>query len=221
MILLGVAAASAPYAVRGTPWYSPNKPHAWTEASCAGVGSSAMTMATESSWPRNGSGSSAIASSRAASNGSTTSTMSIAIWWPRPTDHARYSSDVCAIQMTGAVFLGPGRPLSIERLWLDPPGPGEVRVRMVASGVCHSDLHVVDGDWVRPTDVVLGHEGAGIVEALGAGVTTSVIGDLVVLVWTAPCGTCPACRRAEPWLCATPRGGGHRRDADQVRVHRA
>jgi S-(hydroxymethyl)glutathione dehydrogenase/alcohol dehydrogenase len=122
--------------------------------------------------------------------------------------------------MTGAVFLGPARPMSIELLWLDPPGPGEIRVRMVASGVCHSDLHVVDGDWARPTDVVLGHEGAGIVEALGTGVTTPAIGDLVVLVWTAPCGTCPACRRGEPWLCATPRGGGHRRDAAQVRVHR-
>ncbi len=126
-----------------------------------------------------------------------------------------------AIQMTGAVFMGPGRPLSIEQLWLDPPGPGEVRVRMVASGVCHSDLHVVDGDWARPTDVVLGHEGAAIVEALGDGVDRLQVGDLVVLVWTAPCGTCPACRRDEPWLCATPRGGGHRRDPGQVRVHRS
>jgi len=125
-----------------------------------------------------------------------------------------------AIQMTGAVFTGPGRPLSIERLRLDPPGPGEIRVRMVASGVCHSDLHVVDGDWARPADVVLGHEGAGIVESLGADVTDHSIGDLVVLVWTAPCGTCPACGRLEPWLCAMPRGGGHRRDSSQVRVHR-
>ena len=126
-----------------------------------------------------------------------------------------------AIKMTAAVFIGPGRPLSIERLWLDPPGVGEIRVRMAASGVCHSDLHVVDGDWARPTDVVLGHEGAGIVEALGADVRDIAIGDLVVLVWTAPCGTCQPCRRGEVWLCATPRGGGHRRDAAQVRVHRA
>ncbi len=123
--------------------------------------------------------------------------------------------------MTGAVFTGPGRPLSIEHLWLDPPGPGEILVRMVASGVCHSDLHVVDGDWTRPTDVVLGHEGAAIVEALGHGVDHLDVGDLVVLVWTAPCGTCPACRRDEPWLCAMPRGGGHRRDPEQVRVHRS
>ena len=125
------------------------------------------------------------------------------------------------IEMTGAVFTGPRRPLSIEQLWLDPPGQGEIGVRMVASGVCHSDLHVVDGDWSRPTDVVLGHEGAGIVESLGADVTDLAVGDLVVLVWTAPCGTCHACRREEPWLCATPRGGGHRRDPAQVRLHRA
>lgn len=122
--------------------------------------------------------------------------------------------------MTGAVFTGPNRPLSIETLRLDPPGPGEVLVRMVASGVCHSDLHVVDGDWARPTDVVLGHEGAGLVDDVGAGVDGISVGDLVVLVWTAPCGDCAACRRAEPWLCATPRGGGHRIAPSQVRVHR-
>ena len=144
----------------------------------------------------------------------------------RPTmpDTRRMSSSTppsAAISMTGLVFKGPGQPLSIEQLRLDPPGPGEVRVRMVASGVCHSDLHVVDGDWVRPTDVVLGHEGAAIVESLGSEVTGLDLGDLVVLVWTAPCGMCAACRRQEPWLCATPRGGGHRRDADQVRVHRS
>ena len=62
----------------------------------------------------------------------------------------------------GAVFRGPRLPLVPEELRLDPPGPGEVRVRRVASGVCHSDLHVVDGEWTRPADVVLGHEGAGI-----------------------------------------------------------
>lgn len=69
----------------------------------------------------------------------------------------------------GLVFHGPGQAPAIEELHLDPPGPGEVRVRMVASGVCHSDLHVVDGDWERPADVVMGHEGAAIVEELGPG----------------------------------------------------
>jgi S-(hydroxymethyl)glutathione dehydrogenase/alcohol dehydrogenase len=123
-------------------------------------------------------------------------------------------------QAIGAVFVGPGRPLSIEGFRLDGPGPGEVLVAMVGSGVCHSDLHVVDGEWARPTNVVLGHEGSGIVRAVGDGVTSPAVGDLVVLAWTAPCGTCAACRRGEQWLCPTPRGGGHRMAADQVRAHR-
>jgi S-(hydroxymethyl)glutathione dehydrogenase/alcohol dehydrogenase len=126
-----------------------------------------------------------------------------------------------AVAIRGAVFLGAGRPLEIEELRLDPPAAGEVRVRMVASGVCHSDLHVVDGEWARPTGVVLGHEGAGIVEELGEGVTNGPnVGDLVVLAWTAPCARCAACARDEPWLCITPHGGGHRLAADLVRVRR-
>lgn len=120
----------------------------------------------------------------------------------------------------GVVFRGPRRPLEIEDLRLDPPGPDELRVRMVASGVCHSDLHVVDGEWQRPTGVVLGHEGAAIVEELGEGVGSTLhVGDLVVLAWTAPCGRCPACARGEPWLCTAPHGNGHRLGADLVRVH--
>ena len=70
----------------------------------------------------------------------------------------------------GLVFKGAGQPLAVETLALDPPGPGEVAVRMLASGVCHSDLHVVDGDWARPADIVLGHEGSALVTALGPGV---------------------------------------------------
>lgn len=91
---------------------------------------------------------------------------------------------------------------------------------MVASGVCRSDLHVVDGDWARPSGVILGHEGAGIVRTVGEGVTSPHVGDLVVLAWTAPCGACRACSRGEPWLCPTPRGGGHRMAPEQVRAHR-
>jgi S-(hydroxymethyl)glutathione dehydrogenase/alcohol dehydrogenase len=120
----------------------------------------------------------------------------------------------------GAVFLGAGRRLSVEAYDLDAPGPGEVLVAMVASGVCHSDLHVVDGDWVRPTDVILGHEGAGTVQAIGEGVTTPRVGDLVVLAWNAPCGGCGPCRRGEAWLCRTPRTAGHRLAPEQVRAHR-
>jgi len=124
------------------------------------------------------------------------------------------------MNVRAAIFRGPQRPLSIETLRLDPPGAGEVLVRMAASGVCHSDLHVVDGDWSRPADVVLGHEGAGIIEALGPEVAGLSIGDLVVLAWTAPCAFCRACLRAEPWLCADPRGSGHRRSTEQVRLRR-
>ncbi len=137
----------------------------------------------------------------------------------------------------GLVFHGPARPPAIEGLWLDPPGRGEVRVRMVSSGVCHSDLHVVDGDWERPADVVLGHEGAAIIEELGPGVRERPadvpagilasgtaaghrVGDLVVLSWVAPCGACPACGRGEAWLCAKPLGGGHRLAHDFVRLRR-
>jgi S-(hydroxymethyl)glutathione dehydrogenase/alcohol dehydrogenase len=86
--------------------------------------------------------------------------------------------------------------------------------------VCHSDLHVVDGDWARPTEVVLGHEGAGIVRAVGEGVAEPRVGDLVVLAWNAPCGACGPCRRDEVWLCRSPRTAGHRLAPEQVRAHR-
>src|SRR5688500_2949041 len=120
----------------------------------------------------------------------------------------------------GLVFRGPDRPLEVERLQLDDPAPGEVLVRMVASGVCRSDLHVVDGEWERPSGVVLGHEGAAIVEAIGPGGSGSELRrrDLVVLAWTAPCGTCRACDRKEAWLCSQPRGSGHRLRAEDVRL---
>jgi S-(hydroxymethyl)glutathione dehydrogenase/alcohol dehydrogenase len=118
------------------------------------------------------------------------------------------------------VFAGANRPLAVEALELAEPQHGEVLVRMVASGVCRSDLHVVDGEWERPVNVVLGHEGAAVVEALGSGVTGVREGDLVVLAWTAPCGSCRACRRAEPWLCSAPRGSGHRLHERDVRLRR-
>jgi S-(hydroxymethyl)glutathione dehydrogenase/alcohol dehydrogenase len=114
-------------------------------------------------------------------------------------------------------------------LRLDPPAAGEVLVRMLASGVCHSDLHVVDGDWARPAGLVLGHEGAAIVEAAGphhpqesaATGAKPRPGDLVVLAWTAPCERCVACARAEPWLCLAPAGAGHRFDDRLVRLRLA
>lgn len=90
---------------------------------------------------------------------------------------------------------------------------------MAASGVCHSDLHVVEGEWSRPANVVLGHEGAGVVKALGPGVEDLAVGDLVVLAWTAPCSASLPCRLGGPRLCANPRGSGHRLAAEAaVRV---
>ena len=100
-----------------------------------------------------------------------------------------------------AVLEKVGRPVAVRDLELIEPRVGEVRVRMLASGVCHSDLHVRDGEWDRPTPIVMGHEGAGVVEAVGPGVTSPRIGDLVALAWLIPCGSCRWCRRGQVWAC--------------------
>jgi alcohol dehydrogenase len=84
-------------------------------------------------------------------------------------------------------------PLSISRLELDPPGPGELLVRIEVAGVCHSDLSVVDGTRVRPTPLLLGHEAAGIVEVLGGGVDDLAVGDRVVMTFLPRCGRCAGC----------------------------
>ena len=101
-----------------------------------------------------------------------------------------------------AVLNGPQQPLEITDLELAARAAGVVLVRYGASGVCHSDLHVVDGDWSASFPLVLGHEGAGVVEALGEGVTNVAVGDHVVLSWWYPCGTCQQCRRGEQWVCS-------------------
>jgi alcohol dehydrogenase len=93
------------------------------------------------------------------------------------------------------------RPLEIVELELDPPGPGEVRVRMRAAGLCHSDLSVIDGNRPRPLPMALGHEGAGVVEALGPGVADLAIGDHVVTSFVPSCGHCAPCASGRPALC--------------------
>lgn len=128
--------------------------------------------------------------------------------------------------MRAAVLPRPGQPVVVEDLELDPPGPGEVRVRMLASGVCHSDLHVRDGEWDRPGPIVMGHEGAGVVEALGVGVDGAATGlqpgRLVALSWMVPCGTCRSCRAGRSWACPDSPSFGHGRDATgRTRAHRA
>ncbi len=100
-----------------------------------------------------------------------------------------------------AVLESVGEPTVVRELELIDPREGEVRVRMLASGVCHSDLHVRDGEWDRPTPIVLGHEGAGVVEAVGPGVTTPRVGQVVALSWLIPCGVCRSCRRGHAWAC--------------------
>jgi alcohol dehydrogenase len=93
------------------------------------------------------------------------------------------------------------RPLVLEDLDLDPPGEGEVRVRIKAAGLCHSDLSVINGDRPRPTPMALGHEAAGIVEALGRGVSDLKPGDHVVMAFVPSCGHCLPCMSGRPALC--------------------
>jgi S-(hydroxymethyl)glutathione dehydrogenase/alcohol dehydrogenase len=123
--------------------------------------------------------------------------------------------------MRAAVIERAGEPARIEELSLEEPRAGEVRVRMLASGVCHSDLHVRDGDWERPGPIVLGHEGAGVVEAVGPGVETPRIGDLVALSWYAPCLACTECTAGRQWLCTGSPSLHHRMTDGTTRLHQA
>jgi len=102
------------------------------------------------------------------------------------------------------VFAGPGQRPAVEEIALDPPGANEVQVRIEACGVCHSDLHVVRHDgWGLPFPILLGHEGAGVVEEVGSDVTSVAPGDRVVVAWRAPCGACPSCRRGDARRCSS------------------
>lgn len=94
-----------------------------------------------------------------------------------------------------------GAPLQVRRLELQPPGPGEVLIDVLASGVCASDLHVVDGDLARPMPIVCGHEAAGDVVAVGEGVTVPAVGDRVVPTILPSCAACEACRDGRPRAC--------------------
>jgi S-(hydroxymethyl)mycothiol dehydrogenase len=105
----------------------------------------------------------------------------------------------------GVVLTEVGR-FCVEEIEVDPPGPSEVAVRIETSGVCHSDLHVVRTGWAHRLPVLLGHEGAGVVEAIGEGVTGLAPGDRVVLGWRSPCGRCRWCARGDPRRCRTPPG---------------
>lgn len=98
--------------------------------------------------------------------------------------------------------------IAVEDVELGAPKAGEVKVRMAAAGVCHSDLSVVNGTIPHPLPIVLGHEGAGVVESVGDGVTNCKPGDHVIMSFVPNCGTCFHCVRNEAFLCrSTPRGG--------------
>jgi S-(hydroxymethyl)glutathione dehydrogenase/alcohol dehydrogenase len=111
----------------------------------------------------------------------------------------------------GLIYAEPGARPAVEEITLDPPGPHEVQVRIEACGVCHSDLHVVETDgWGMKFPILLGHEGAGVVEAIGPGVETLAVGDHVVLSWMPACGRCRPCVLGMQNLCengAQLRGG--------------
>ncbi|HEX6787854.1 MAG TPA: alcohol dehydrogenase catalytic domain-containing protein [Gaiellaceae bacterium] len=104
----------------------------------------------------------------------------------------------------GVVLAEAGARPTVEEITLDPPGKLEVQVRIEACGVCHTDLHVVEtGGWGMKFPILLGHEGAGVVEAIGEGVTGVAPGDRVVIAWRAPCGdSCPSCKRGDPRRCS-------------------
>jgi alcohol dehydrogenase len=103
--------------------------------------------------------------------------------------------------MGAATPYAQSKPLAIEAVELDAPGPGEVLVKIAAAGLCHSDLSVINGDRPRPTPMLLGHEAAGIVEATGAGVEDLKRGDHVVMVFVPSCGHCAPCAEGRPALC--------------------
>jgi S-(hydroxymethyl)glutathione dehydrogenase/alcohol dehydrogenase len=110
------------------------------------------------------------------------------------------------LKTRAALFHAPGRPLEVVEVEVEEPGPRDVLVRMAAVGVCGSDLHVVKGEWPRPTPMILGHEGAGVVEEVGAEVESLRPGDAVVLSWAPSCRECAACRGGRPVTCTTLRG---------------
>ncbi|MEV0110074.1 alcohol dehydrogenase catalytic domain-containing protein [Nocardia sp. NPDC050799] len=118
--------------------------------------------------------------------------------------------------MRAAVMWGPGKPFEVQEIEIAAPGPGEVAVDLHSCGVCASDLSLTTA-FGQPTPVVLGHEGAGVVAAVGAGVTTVGVGEHVVLVWVPPCGRCAPCRRGDDYLCANRRSSADARAGKAAR----
>jgi S-(hydroxymethyl)mycothiol dehydrogenase len=105
------------------------------------------------------------------------------------------------ISVHGVVAPAKGEPVTVTDILVPDPGPGEARVRVQACGVCHTDLHYKTGGIGDDFPYLLGHEAAGVVEAVGDNVTEVAPGDFVILNWRAVCGQCRACARGKPWYC--------------------
>ena len=106
-----------------------------------------------------------------------------------------------AISVRGVVARGKGEAVELTEILVPEPGPGEALVNVQACGVCHTDLHYKQGGIGDDYPYLLGHEAAGVVEAVGDGVTDVAPGDFVILNWRAVCGQCRACKRGRPWYC--------------------
>src|SRR5436309_2434893 len=104
-------------------------------------------------------------------------------------------------EVRGVVSVAKGKPVEIAAIRVPDPGPREALVRVQACGVCHTDLHYREGAINDDFPFLLGHEAAGVVEAVGDGVVEVEPGDFVVLNWRAVCGQCRSCRRGRPWYC--------------------
>jgi S-(hydroxymethyl)mycothiol dehydrogenase len=104
-------------------------------------------------------------------------------------------------EVRGVVARGKGQPVTTETILVPDPGPGEALVAVEACGVCHTDLHYREGAINDDFPFLLGHEAAGVVEAVGPDVTSVAPGDFVILNWRAVCGECRSCRRGRPWYC--------------------
>lgn len=122
--------------------------------------------------------------------------------------------------MKAAVLYEYQQPLVVEDVELDPPKAGEVLVRTVASGVCHSDYHIVKGEWTPPLPMVLGHEAAGVVEAVGPGVDQPKVGDHVIISFRPQCGRCYYCTIGRPVLCNGRRVAQGMMSDGTTRLHR-
>jgi S-(hydroxymethyl)mycothiol dehydrogenase len=115
-----------------------------------------------------------------------------------------------AHEARGVIARGRGEPVTIETIVVPDPGPGEALVAVQACGVCHTDVHYREGGINDDFPFLLGHEAAGVVEAVGDGVTDVAAGDFVVLNWRAVCGQCRACRKGRPHLCFATHNAGQK-----------